>query len=133
VERVDFEVEEFLVAESVVLALHGFDFVVGAFEGSGGDGMIVPGEDALGVGQESAGELLDDADAGSQGLQIPRLEEPAGLGFAGLVPQLSQIFLEIVGGGQRLIQLQGLPPGVLARCVLDRGDRGVSAAASVFP
>jgi hypothetical protein len=33
----DFEAEEFMVAKSVNLAFHGFDFVFGAFERAGGD------------------------------------------------------------------------------------------------
>jgi hypothetical protein len=35
-ERVDFEDEELVFAEATGLAFHGFDFVVGAFQGAGG-------------------------------------------------------------------------------------------------
>ena len=60
----DFEHEEFGVSESVGLAFHGFDFVVGAFQRAGRDGIVVPGEDAPGVKAECLGKLFQDADAG---------------------------------------------------------------------
>jgi len=59
----DFEPEEFGISESIGLAFHGFDFVVGAFQGAGRDGMVVPGQDTEGVEAERLGELLEDADA----------------------------------------------------------------------
>ena len=52
------------VSESVGLAFHGLDFVVGAFQGSGRDGVVVPGEDAPGVEAERLGKLFQDANAG---------------------------------------------------------------------
>jgi len=48
-ESKNFEFEKFLIAESVGLSFHGFDFVVGPFERTGGDWIVVPSEDALGV------------------------------------------------------------------------------------
>jgi hypothetical protein len=42
----DFEFEEFQISEAIGLTFHGFDFVVGAFKGSGGDGVVVIGQDA---------------------------------------------------------------------------------------
>ena len=44
-ESQDFAFEEFLVTEAVGLMFHGFDFVVGAFQGAGGDRVIVVGQD----------------------------------------------------------------------------------------
>lgn len=44
VDGVDFEVEEVFVTESVGLPFQGFDFV-GSFEGTGGDGEVVVGQD----------------------------------------------------------------------------------------
>ena len=44
----DFEFEELGVSESVGLSFHGFDFVVGAFQGGGRDRVVVPGQNALG-------------------------------------------------------------------------------------
>jgi hypothetical protein len=55
VDGVDFKFKEFLVTEAVGLSFHGFDFVVGAFEWSRGDGVVVVGEDAPGIGK---GDIL---------------------------------------------------------------------------
>ena len=60
----DFEFKEFRISEAVVLAFHGFDFVVGSFQRHGGDGMVVPGKDAPGVEAKCFGKLFQDADAG---------------------------------------------------------------------
>jgi hypothetical protein len=35
VERHDFEFEELIISESVPLPFHGFDFVIGSFQGTG--------------------------------------------------------------------------------------------------
>ena len=51
----DFEFEEFQVTEAVGLAFHGFDLVIGALQGAGGDGVVIPGQ----------------ADDGAAGLQPP--------------------------------------------------------------
>jgi len=45
VRGIDLEDEEFKIAVSVSLALHGLDFVVGGLQGSRGDGIVVVGED----------------------------------------------------------------------------------------
>jgi len=47
-ESKNFEFEEFLIVESIGLSFHGFDFVVGPFEWTGGDRIVVPSENALG-------------------------------------------------------------------------------------
>jgi hypothetical protein len=39
--------EEVGVAKAMVLAVHGFDLVVGSFERAGGDRAIVPSQNAL--------------------------------------------------------------------------------------
>ena len=59
----EFEFEEFQVAIAISLPLHEFDIVVRAFQWSGGDGVIVPGQDAAAVLAQRAGELLQLADA----------------------------------------------------------------------
>jgi hypothetical protein len=41
VEIQDFEFEEFMISEPVGLWLHGFDFVVGSFQGTGEYGVII--------------------------------------------------------------------------------------------
>ena len=51
----NFEFEEFMISEPVGLLWHGFDFVVGSFQGTGGYGVII-------ISQESpAMEGLDRA------------------------------------------------------------------------
>ena len=45
----DFESEELGIAKAVGLPLHGFDLVVGSFQRTGRDGIVVPGQDAVGV------------------------------------------------------------------------------------
>ena len=51
-EREDFEFEEFMISESVGLSFHGFDLVIGPFEWSGRDRVVVPSEDSLGMPAE---------------------------------------------------------------------------------
>ncbi len=53
-ESEDFKFEEFLVAKALGLSLHRFDFVLDSFQRAGGDGIVVPGEDAQ--GRESQGK-----------------------------------------------------------------------------
>ena len=53
-----FEFEEFHISESVGLAFHGFDLVVGALQGAGGDGVIIVGQDPGPVGRQGIGEPL---------------------------------------------------------------------------
>lgn len=59
------------LSESVGLALHGFDLVVGAFQGAGGDWVVVPGKDAEGVEAERLGEGFELADATNLGIGDP--------------------------------------------------------------
>jgi len=60
---IDSEHEEGLVSKSVCLSLERFDLVVGSFQGSGGNPMIVVSEDALFVGAQGFGNILEYADA----------------------------------------------------------------------
>jgi hypothetical protein len=53
----DLESEELLISESVGLAFHSFDFVVRAFQGGCGNGMVVVGEDSHGVKTKGFGEV----------------------------------------------------------------------------
>ena len=45
-ESQDFEFEKFLVMEAVSLTFHGLDFVIGALQWTGGDRVILVGQDA---------------------------------------------------------------------------------------
>ena len=52
---VDFEFEELGVSEAVGLSLHDADLGIGTFEGAGGNGVVVVGEDSVTVaGQANA-------------------------------------------------------------------------------
>ena len=93
---VDFEFEELDVAEAVGLAFHGFDFVVGALEGGGGDGVIVPVEDAVAVDLDRPGHFLHAADARVFGQQDPEIEGCSGTAFVRLAPDLPELFRQIV-------------------------------------
>lgn len=45
-ERQDFELGEFMVPEALGLPLHGFNLVIGAFQGTGGNGVIIVGQES---------------------------------------------------------------------------------------
>jgi len=53
----DFEFEEFEISEAVGLPFHGFDFVIGSFKRSCGNGIVVIGQDAGPVSSQGMGEL----------------------------------------------------------------------------
>ena len=62
-EAEDFEAEELLISVSVGLTFHGLDFVIGSLERSRGDGVIIVGQDAPGVGAKRLGEFVQHLDA----------------------------------------------------------------------
>ena len=68
----DFEFEEVEVTVSEGSSLEEFEFVVGGFEWSGGEGMIVPIQQAAAMSGDRFGELLQDSDAAGLGLLAPR-------------------------------------------------------------
>jgi len=76
---VDFQDEELMVSEAVGLAIHGFDFVVGAFQRSGGNGVVVVGKETVGVKTERSGELVKDANVARFRAENPIQEECLGL------------------------------------------------------
>ena len=83
-----------------------FDFVVGSFEGAGRDGVVILIEDAFAVGSERACELQELFDAARFGIRDPVIEEDAAGDFARLLPDLGEVLLEVVGRGQRLVELE---------------------------
>lgn len=56
---------------------------------------------------EGVGELLQHADAGDAGTGQPILQEEARQDFVPLGPDLPEVFLHVVGDGQRFVQTQG--------------------------
>jgi len=63
VKGIDAEHEEGLISETVGLTLERLDLVVGSFQGSGRNPMIVVSEDALFVSPQGLGNILEYADA----------------------------------------------------------------------
>ena len=63
VKGIDTEHEKGLVSESVCLSLERLDLIVGSFQRSGGDPMIVVSEDALFVSGQGFGNIFEYADA----------------------------------------------------------------------
>jgi len=108
VEGFDFEFEVFLVAEAVGLAFEHCDRVVGVFEGTGRDRVIVPGKDAGSIDGQGAGEGCEHEDAARLGLTDPVVEEAASGLFVRLFPQQRQVFLKAVGGDEVFVESQGL-------------------------
>ena len=91
--------EVFIVSEAVSATLQSADFVVDAFERSGGNRFVVPFEQAATVGQQGVAHGLQDADAGGVGAAAPIGEELLGRRLGRLLPELSQIVLDLVRGG----------------------------------
>ena len=65
-ETQDFEFEEFLVAEAVSLTFHGLDFVIGALQGTGGNGVIIKSQDAPAKKGQGLGEFNAPGDSRSR-------------------------------------------------------------------
>jgi hypothetical protein len=59
VQGVDFEFEELVIAKAAGLALHRFDFVVGALQGGRGDRAVVVGRYPAAMEAQRFGKLLD--------------------------------------------------------------------------
>ena len=97
-----------MIAEAIGVALQSADLVVGALQRPRGNRELEIVEDAPGVLPQGAGELLQDADLGSHRPGTPGGQEFPGRPPVRLFPQLSQVFLEVIGRGQRGIQFQGL-------------------------
>ena len=112
----DFEFEELVVAEAVGLAFHGLDLGVGAFQGAGGDAGsrsrpgCPPGvlracrrtAAACGCRRPRRGRIQSSQERGAPSRLL------------GLLPDLPQVFLQVVGHGQRLVQVARPPAGVRA-------------------
>ena len=116
--------EELLVAVAVGLALECFDFVVETFQRSGTDGAAVVVQQAGAVEVEGVGHLDQHREFRRLGASAPVVEEPGRGGEVLLVPEESEFLFHVVGGGQRLVDPQGLveplafggvfvPPGTL--------------------
>ena len=84
----DFESQELWISESISLAFHGFDFVVGSFQRPSRDGMVVVSQDAPGVEAKGFGKVVQHADAGGFGEGDPIHEQGLGRFLVLLFPDL---------------------------------------------
>ena len=74
VKGIDTEHEEGFVSEAVCLSLHSFDLVIGPFQWSGGDPMVVVREDSPAVGSQSLGKVFEYSDSRYLGSFNPALQ-----------------------------------------------------------
>jgi hypothetical protein len=76
VESQDFEFEKFKITESIRLAFHSFDFIIGTLQGYGGDWIVIVGQDAGAIqGQGFVGYLNEYTDPRGLSAGNPVLEE----------------------------------------------------------
>jgi hypothetical protein len=59
----DFEFEELPVSEAIGLPLHSFDLVIGPFQGAGGDGVVIEGQDASAIDRQGLAHFDEHGDA----------------------------------------------------------------------
>src|SRR5713101_4708441 len=104
----DFEFEERAITKAVGLSFHRLDLGVGAFQRSGGDRVVVIGQDAFLVAFQGVRELGQHADTGGTGTSQPIPKDAASVALELLVPDLPEILLEVIGDGQRGVQAWGV-------------------------
>ena len=109
------------------------DFVVGALKGARGNGIIVPGQDAVAVGAKGSGKTHQHRDFGSLGLLDPVVKKGFGGFFGRLIPQLAQILFEIVGRRKGFVDLQCLPEAAGFTLCSVEVLRAFEQAASGYP
>ena len=86
-EREQPEFEVVVAAVAVGSALEESDLVVGAFQGTGRDEVIVPVQQADAMASQSVAHGAEDADSGGFGAAAPVVEELRGGGLRGLLPE----------------------------------------------
>ena len=100
----DLQFEELLIAEAIRLTFHRLDLGVGALQGTSGDRVVVVGQDALLVLSKVSANWLQHPDARGTGPGQPIPQDAPSRPLVRLAPDLPQVFLEVVGRGQRLIE-----------------------------
>jgi len=85
----DFQFEELFVPEAVCLPFHGFDFVVGSFQGAGRDRVVVVGQDAVEVLGHRVRHVAQHPDPRGAGIIDPVDKVIFGRGLIGLFPDLA--------------------------------------------
>ena len=92
----DFEFEEIVVTETLCLALHGFDLVVGPFHRAGRDLHIIVVQQPTPVRRQGLGQPLEDLDPRGRRTLDPAVEECRRQLLAGLFPELPKLLLQVV-------------------------------------
>src|SRR5439155_18366720 len=95
----DFEFEERAIAKAVGLAFHRLDLGVVAFQRSGGDRVVVVGQDAFLVAFQGVRELSQHADTGGTATSQPIPKDAAGVALVTQVPNLAEMLLEKIDDG----------------------------------
>jgi len=102
------EDEEVSVSEAICLPLHGLDLVICAFQGAGGDSVVIVCEDSSPVSPKGVCEIFEYPNAGDLGPCDPVTQMGLGRSFVRERPKESEIFLHVVCRGQRLVEAQCL-------------------------
>jgi hypothetical protein len=105
-ERIEFHDEVIRIAVAIGHSLESTDLVVDAFEWSCGNLEVIPVQNPRAMAFQRVGHGPQDPDARGPSSGASVCEEPASDRFVGLLPDLTEIFLEIVANHQGLIQSQ---------------------------
>src|SRR5215469_2083859 len=100
----DLEFEKLVISETICLALHGLDLVVRTLQGSRADWIVVVGQEASSMLVQCLGHLPEHVDTRCLGPSYPVVEEQCGVSLPGLLPELPEVFLHVVGQCQGLVQ-----------------------------
>ena len=87
-------------------AFEGFDLVVDSFEGAGRNGVVIPSQQAVLVGQQEVGEVLQNPYSRCQTFLIPGQQKASGFFFGVLLPELAQVLLQVIGGRQVFVECE---------------------------
>src|SRR5271157_4133377 len=99
-DRQDLELEEFSVPEAVRLPLHRLDLVVRPLHRATADHDVVVRQQTTTVRRQRRSHLLQHFDPRGPSTAYPAIEEEARKTLAGLLPELAQILLHVVGRRQ---------------------------------
>src|SRR5512142_2755289 len=100
VDRQDLQLEELTVPEPIGLALHGLDLVVRPLQGATRDRHVVVRQKPTAVGRQRLRHLLQHLDPRYLCPTEPIVEERRGEPLAGLLPELTEVLLHVVGHSQ---------------------------------
>jgi len=105
-ERMQLEDKVLWITIPIRHSLKGSDFIVDAFDGAAGDREVIPVENARPVSLQSLRHGLQDFDSRCSSATTPVGQEFSGADFVELLPDLTQIVLEVIGRRKGLVQSQ---------------------------